>query len=546
MTDRGTAPAIVATGLTKRYGDVTAVEDLSFEVRSGAVTGFLGPNGAGKTTTLRMVLGLARPTAGSSTILGRPFTELPEPAHSVGANLEICGMHPGRSGRNHLRALAAFAGLPASRVDEVLDLVEMRDAADRRAGGYSTGMRQRLGLAATLLGDPEVLVLDEPANGLDPQGIRWLRDFLRGAAAEGRTVLVSSHVLSEVEQTVDDVVVIHRGRLVKSGPIASLITGDGRPRALAQGRRARRRAGARRGRGPRRRHAAHRAGAHDRRGRRPRLRHRRARARARRGGRLARGGLLPPDQRPGSERADVSRLDPRRAHQAAHDPHGARASPPRSWLLTLAIVLLTILAGDPKTIADKRSALAVGSSISALLLVFGVVGAGAEYRHRTLAPALLVAPGRGRLLAARVVAYGARRAGHRHRHDASSPFAIGVPLLAGQPGPDLGAERLPARVRRRAGGHRAVHDARRRRRHPRRAARCPPSSGRWSGSSSSSRSAASSATSSKFTVGQTATSLGGDTGGDVLPWGAAFLVMLAWTAVFLLAAALVDGRRDIA
>jgi ABC-2 type transport system ATP-binding protein len=174
-----------------------------------------------------MVLGLARPTAGSSTILGRPFTELPAPAHSVGANLEICGMHPGRSGRNHLRALATFAGLPASRVDEVLELVEMRDAADRRAGGYSTGMRQRLGLAATLLGDPEVLVLDEPANGLDPQGIRWLRDFLRGAASQGRTVLVSSHVLSEVEQTVDDVVVIHRGRLVKSGSIASLTTATG-------------------------------------------------------------------------------------------------------------------------------------------------------------------------------------------------------------------------------------------------------------------------------------------------------------------------------
>jgi ABC-2 type transport system ATP-binding protein len=221
---REDAPAIVADGLTKLYGAVTAVDDLSFEVRPGAITGFLGPNGAGKTTTLRMVLGLARPTAGSATILGQPFAELPDAARSVGANLEICGLHPGRSGRNHLRALAAFAGLPASRVDEVLDLVEMREAANRRAGGYSTGMRQRLGLAATLLGDPEVLVLDEPANGLDPQGIRWLRDFLRRVAAEGRTVLVSSHVLSEVEQTVDDVVVIHRGRLVKSGPIASLLT----------------------------------------------------------------------------------------------------------------------------------------------------------------------------------------------------------------------------------------------------------------------------------------------------------------------------------
>ena len=228
MTDgRDGAPAIVADGLTKRYGSVTAVDDLSFTVRPGAVTGFLGPNGAGKTTTLRMLLGLARPTAGSSTILGHPFAALPDPARSVGANLEISGMHPGRSGRDHLRSLAAFAGLPRSRVEEVLELVEMTDAAGRRAGKYSTGMRQRLGLAATLLGDPAVLVLDEPANGLDPQGIRWLRTFLRGAAGEGRTVLVSSHVLSEVEQTVDDVVVIHRGKLVQSGPIASFTSGHG-------------------------------------------------------------------------------------------------------------------------------------------------------------------------------------------------------------------------------------------------------------------------------------------------------------------------------
>jgi ABC-2 type transport system ATP-binding protein len=227
MDRRDDARAVVAEGLTKRYGAVTAVDDLSFEVRAAAVTGFLGPNGAGKTTTLRMVLGLARPTAGRATIFGQPFGALPDPARSVGANLEVCGMHPGRSGRNHLRALAALAGLPGSRVEEVLDLVEMREAANRRAGGYSTGMRQRLGLAATLLGDPEVLVLDEPANGLDPQGIRWLRDFLRSVASEGRTVLVSSHVLSEVEQTVDDVIVIHRGRLVQSGPIAGLLTGEG-------------------------------------------------------------------------------------------------------------------------------------------------------------------------------------------------------------------------------------------------------------------------------------------------------------------------------
>ena len=216
------AAAIEAVGLTKRYKSVTAVDDLSFRVREGAVTGFLGPNGAGKTTTLRMVLGLARPTEGTATIQGRRYVELDEPARTVGANLEVAGAHPGRSGRNHLRALAAMAGLPGSRVDEVLRLVELEGAADRRAGKYSLGMRQRLGLAATLLGDPQVLVLDEPANGLDPQGIRWLRDFLRAMAAEGRTVLVSSHVLAEVAQTVDDVVVIHRGRLVQQGPVESL------------------------------------------------------------------------------------------------------------------------------------------------------------------------------------------------------------------------------------------------------------------------------------------------------------------------------------
>jgi ABC-2 type transport system ATP-binding protein len=213
------AAAIEAVGLTKRYASVTAVDDLTFRVREGSVTGFLGPNGAGKTTTLRMVLGLARPTAGDARVEGRRYVELDEPARTVGANLEVAGAHPGRSGRNHLRALAAMAGLPRSRPDEVLRLVELESAADRRAGKYSLGMRQRLGLAATLLGDPRVLVLDEPANGLDPQGIRWLRDFLRSMATEGRTVLVSSHVLAEVAQTVDDVVVIHHGRLVEQGPV---------------------------------------------------------------------------------------------------------------------------------------------------------------------------------------------------------------------------------------------------------------------------------------------------------------------------------------
>ena len=217
--------AIETDGLTKRYGSVTAVDDLTFAVREGAVTGFLGPNGAGKTTTLRMILALARPTAGHATVLGRPYQELDHPARTVGANLEVAGAHPGRKGRDHLRSLAAMASIPLSRVDEVLRLVELEDAAGRRAGKYSMGMRQRLGLAATLLGDPAVLILDEPANGLDPQGIRWLRDFLRAMAAEGRTVLVSSHVLAEVAQTVDDVVVIHRGRLVDQGPVARLTAG---------------------------------------------------------------------------------------------------------------------------------------------------------------------------------------------------------------------------------------------------------------------------------------------------------------------------------
>jgi ABC-2 type transport system ATP-binding protein len=217
--------AIETVGLTKRYGDVIAVDDLSLAIREGAVTGFLGPNGAGKTTTLRMILALARPTAGHATVLGRPYAQLDDPARAVGANLEIAGAHPGRRGRDHLRALAAMARIPRSRVQEVLRLVELEGAADRRAGTYSMGMRQRLGLAATLLGDPRVLILDEPANGLDPQGIRWLRDFLRSLAAEGRTVLVSSHVLAEVAQTVDDVVVIHRGKLVEQGPVERLTAG---------------------------------------------------------------------------------------------------------------------------------------------------------------------------------------------------------------------------------------------------------------------------------------------------------------------------------
>jgi ABC-2 type transport system ATP-binding protein len=214
--------------LTKRYGGTLAVDDLSFTVQPGTVTGFLGPNGAGKTTTLRVVLGLVHPSAGGATVLGHRYRELDQPARRVGAVLEASSFHPGRSGRNHLRVLATATGLPTSRVDEVLELVELTPAARRRVRGYSLGMRQRLALAAAFLGDPDVLVLDEPANGLDPQGIRWLRDFLRTRAAEGRTVLVSSHVLAEVAQTVDEVVIIHHGRLVAQGPVAELAAGGGR------------------------------------------------------------------------------------------------------------------------------------------------------------------------------------------------------------------------------------------------------------------------------------------------------------------------------
>jgi len=213
---------IEVSGLTKRYGKTLAVDSLDLHVAAGTITGFLGPNGAGKTTTLRALLGLVRPTSGTAKIMGKPYRQLKEPSKHVGAVLEASNVHPGRTGRNHLRVLAAAASIPESRVHEVLALVELTAVGGRRAKTYSLGMRQRLGLAAALLGDPEVLILDEPANGLDPQGIRWLRDLLRSLAGEGRTVLVSSHVLAEVAQTVDDVVIIHRGRFVTHATTAEL------------------------------------------------------------------------------------------------------------------------------------------------------------------------------------------------------------------------------------------------------------------------------------------------------------------------------------
>ncbi|CNE70070.1 ABC transporter-like protein [Mycobacterium tuberculosis] len=216
------APAISAEGLTKRYGRRTVVDDLTFTVRPGAVTGFFGPNGAGKTTTMKALVGLARPSAGTVSVLGAPVASLPPDARRIGVHIEPCGAHPARTARAHLRALALAAGLPRRRADEVLEIAELTGAARRRVGAFSLGMRQRLGLAAALLGDPEILVLDEPANGLDPQGIRWLRTMLRDRAAKGGTVLLSSHLLAEAAQTVDDVVVIDRGRLVHEGPISEV------------------------------------------------------------------------------------------------------------------------------------------------------------------------------------------------------------------------------------------------------------------------------------------------------------------------------------
>ncbi|WP_422744800.1 ABC transporter ATP-binding protein [Micromonospora sp. WMMD754] len=214
--------AIEVSRLTKRYGDATVVRDLTFTVAPGVVTGFLGPNGAGKTTTMRMMTGLVSPTSGTATIGGLPYARLAEPARTVGAMFDANAFHPGHTARDHLRVYAAMSGCPDGRVTELLDLLGLTGAADRRTRGFSTGMRQRLNLATALLGDPRVLLLDEPGNGLDPAGMSWLRDLLRRLADEGRTVLISSHVLSEVQQLVDDLVVIRRGELVAAGPLSRL------------------------------------------------------------------------------------------------------------------------------------------------------------------------------------------------------------------------------------------------------------------------------------------------------------------------------------
>jgi len=214
--------AIEIHELTKRFGDVTAVDRLSFELPGGSITGFLGPNGAGKTTTLRMLLGLVTPTSGTATIDGRRYVDLDAPARRIGAVLEASSFHPSRRAIDHLGVLASASGLPRRRVTDALEQVGLAAHANRRVGGFSLGMRQRLGLAAAMLGEPDVLILDEPANGLDPEGVHWLRSFLRSQSDAGRTVVVSSHLLAEVAQTVDHVVVLNRGRLVLSAPLAQV------------------------------------------------------------------------------------------------------------------------------------------------------------------------------------------------------------------------------------------------------------------------------------------------------------------------------------
>ena len=226
---------VEVTGLTKRFGSVLAIDDLAFRAVPGRVTGFLGPNGSGKTTTLRCILGLVRPSAGLATIGGQSIRAWAAPAHIVGATLEAGGFHPGRTAEQHLRSLAAAGGIPAHRVSEVLQVVGLLEAANRRVGGFSLGMRQRLSLAGALLGDPRVLILDEPANGLDPEGIAWLRTLLRDRASNGCTILVSSHALGEIEQTADDVVIIANGRLRYAGTIDALRTPPATSSAATEG-----------------------------------------------------------------------------------------------------------------------------------------------------------------------------------------------------------------------------------------------------------------------------------------------------------------------
>ena len=396
---------MVAESLTKRFGSVLAVDSLSFALAPGTITGFLGPNGAGKTTTLRMLVGLATPSAGSALIFGSPYAELQEPALRVGAVLEATDFHPGRSGRDHLRMLARAVRLPDSRVDEVLRLVELDGAAGRRVKGYSLGMRQRLGLAAALLGDPELLILDEPANGLDPEGVRWLRDFLRTFAAGDRTVLVSSHVLAEVAQTVDQVLIVNHGKLVVESSLEQLTARVGgsvrvrtpEPAKLEQALQQQRleTTTSERTRTARAR-SDHRAGG------RPRLRGRRPAPRARHRRLIARGHLP-------------------RAHVGAAAMIAqvkAELLKIRSTRTTIGIVLgmialillFSLLSGLLTTASsltsteDQRGLLSVGSLAGVFSALAGIMLVTSEYRFGTIRPTFLFTPKRSRVIEAKLAA----------------------------------------------------------------------------------------------------------------------------------------------
>ena len=395
---------ITVDSITKRFGHVTAVDDLSFQVQPGRITGFLGPNGAGKTTTLRLILGLIHADGGSAHFDGRRYEELDHPSSQVGAVLEEGSFHPGRSGRNHLRVLAAAGGHPPERVDEVLDQVGLDDrAASRRVKGYSLGMRQRLAIAAALLGDPEVLILDEPANGLDPPGIRWMRDLIREQASRGRTVLISSHLLSEVAQTVDDLVVISHGACARSGPLDEVLGARGeavtpgtrrRPRAPRLGAPRRRdRDRSRRRRWPA--GARHAAGARRPAGGRPRPRPGRAAPRLA----LARGRLPGAHRGGGSVKrlleAELIKLRTTRTFVAM-----AAVAVGTSLLITLLVSLLEEPT-EETVLVDVFASDTSGLFIT-LLAIIGITG---EWRHRTITSSLLAAPHRTRFLAAKTLAF---------------------------------------------------------------------------------------------------------------------------------------------
>ena len=316
---------IEATNLTKRYGAKTAVDDLTFTVRPGIVTGFLGPNGAGKSTTMRMILGLDRPTAGTVTVGGRPYRQHAKPLQVVGALLEARAVHTSRSAYNHLLALAATHGIARSRVAEVIEMVGLQDVATKRAGGFSLGMGQRLGIASALLADPETLILDEPVNGLDPEGIRWIRDLLKGLAADGHTVFVSSHLMSEMALTAEHVIVVGRGRLMADMPMAELIAQASSSRVVVRSPHAAALAGALAGHGrPRLPDRSGDARGHrpDRRtDRRPGARPRHPAARARTAAGVAGGGLHGDDPR----RGGVPRDDT--PHRHTDDPTPRSSTP---------------------------------------------------------------------------------------------------------------------------------------------------------------------------------------------------------------------------